>query len=279
MLKRVITGVVAILILLPVLIFSDTVLFPIAISLISLVSLYELFQCTQMGKRFSVVVPLYVFAMTTPFLLRYLSDKVSFAMIAFVVAVVYILYLFALVVWSHGKLPFGDAAAVFALALYVIAAMSAIMYIRDFPSGGEYIYLLIFLGAWITDTFAYFTGFFLGKHKLIPDVSPKKTVEGAIGGIVFCALSFVIFGLAVDHFFGQSANLWFLLVSGIIISLISQVGDLIMSVIKRHYGIKDFGKIFPGHGGMLDRFDSILAVSLGLCAICMFATLCGISLI
>ena len=94
----------------------------------------------------------------------------SFALIAFIVAAVYLLYLFALVVWSHGKLPFGDAAATFALALYVIAAMSAIMYIRDFPLGGEYIYLLIFLGAWVTDTFAYFTGFLIGKHKLIIDI-------------------------------------------------------------------------------------------------------------
>ena len=87
------------------------------------------------------------------------------------------------------------------------------------------------------------------------------------------------FGWIVDVFFEQDANLLFLFISGILIALISQIGDLIMSVIKRHYGIKDFGKIFPGHGGMLDRFDSILAVSLGLCAICMFATLSGISLI
>ncbi|MBO5938961.1 MAG: phosphatidate cytidylyltransferase [Clostridia bacterium] len=279
MLKRVITGVVAILILLPVLIFSDTVLFPIAISLVSLVSLYELFQCTQMKKCVAVILPLYIFALVAPFLMRYLADGESFALIAFISAAVYVIYLFALVVWSHGKLPFSDAAAVFAMSLYVIAAMSAITYIRDFPFGGEYIYLLIFLGAWVTDTFAYFTGFLFGKHKLIPDVSPKKTVEGSIGGIVFCSLSFVAFGLIVDHFFGQDANLGFLLVSGVIISLISQIGDLIMSVIKRHYGIKDFGKLFPGHGGMLDRFDSILAVSLGLCAICMFATLSGISLI
>ncbi len=279
MLKRVITGVIAILLLLPVLIFSDTVLFPLAVSLISLVSLYELFKCTKMEKRGSVILPLYVFSVVAPFLMRYLENGVTFALIAFISVAIYLIYLFALVVWSHGKIPFGDAAAMFAMALYVIAAMTAITYVRDLPQGGKYIYLLIFLGAWVTDTFAYFTGFLFGKHKLIPDVSPKKTVEGSIGGIVFCALSFLAFGVIVDRFFGQNANLWFLLVSGVIISLVSQIGDLIMSVIKRHYGIKDFGKIFPGHGGMLDRFDSILAVSLALCAICMFATLSGLSLI
>ena len=279
MLKRVITGVVAILILLPVLIFSDTVVFPIAISLILLVSLYELFHCMHIEKRLAVVIPLYAFAVVAPFLMRYLYDLAEFALIAFIAAALYVIYLFALVVWSHGKLPFGEAAAVFAASLYVIAAMSAITYIRDFPYGGGYIYLLIFIGAWVTDTFAYFTGFLFGKHKLIPDVSPKKTIEGSIGGTLFCALAFVAFGWIVDVFFGQNPNLLFLFISGVMIALISQIGDLIMSVIKRHYGIKDFGKIFPGHGGMLDRFDSILAVSLGLCAICMFATLSGISLI
>ena len=165
------------------------------------------------------------------------------------------------------------------LAMYISAALSAIVFIRDFQDSGKYIYLLIFIGAWFTDIFAYFTGYFVGKHKLIEDVSPKKTIEGSIGGIVFCALGFVGLGLVVDVWFEQDANLLFLAICGVIISLISQIGDLIMSVIKRHYGIKDFGKIFPGHGGMLDRFDSILAVSLGLCAICMFAMLSGITLI
>ena len=279
MLKRVITGIVAVLILLPVLFFSNTVVFPIAIAFVSAVSLYELFHCMHSEKRLWVVIPLYAFAVIAPFLMRYLADGEQFAAISFIAAAIYIIYLFGLVVWSHGSLPFGEAAAIFAASLYVIAAMAAIMYLRDFPYGGEYLYLLIFIGAWVTDTFAYFTGFLFGKHKLIPDVSPKKTIEGSIGGTLCCALAFVVFGLVVDVFFGQNADLLFLFISGLIIALISQIGDLIMSVIKRHYGIKDFGKIFPGHGGMLDRFDSILAVSLGLCAICMFAELCGLSLI
>lgn len=279
MLKRVITGIVAVLILLPVLFFSNTVVFPLAIAFVSVVSLYELFHCMHIEKRLSIVLPIYIFAAVAPFVMRYVADGEQFGGIAFIAAAIYMIYLFALVVWSHGSLPFGDAAAIFAASLYVIAAMSAITYLRDFPYGGEYLYLLIFIGAWVTDTFAYFTGFLFGKHKLIPDVSPKKTVEGSIGGTLCCALAFVAFGVIVDGFFGQDANLLFLFISGVIVALVSQIGDLIMSVIKRHYGIKDFGKIFPGHGGMLDRFDSILAVSLGLCAICMFAMLSGISLI
>jgi phosphatidate cytidylyltransferase len=101
-----------------------------------------------------------------------------------------------------------------------------------------------------------------GKHKLIPDVSPKKTVEGSIGGIAFCILAMVIFGIVVEAVSSYEANLIALAFAGLVISVVAQIGDLLMSVIKRTYGIKDYGKIFPGHGGILDRFDSILAVSI-----------------
>lgn len=278
MLKRIITAVVAMAVLIPVLIFSGTVVFPIAIALVSFLCLYEIFKCMGAQKKLSIVLPIYLFAVVSPFLLRMLDTYVQYALIAFIVSALYIIYLFARVVWSHGKFQISDAASIFIMSAYIIASLSVLMYIRDFQPAGKYIYLLVFIGAWVTDTFAYFTGFFLGKHKLIEDVSPKKTVEGSIGGIVFCALGFVALGLIVDRWFGQNANILFLIVSGVIISVISQIGDLIMSVIKRHYKIKDFGKIFPGHGGMLDRFDSILAVSLGLGAICMFVTLTGIQL-
>ena len=119
----------------------------------------------------------------------------------------------------------------------------------------------------------------VGKHKLIPEVSPKKTIEGSIGGTLFCALSFVAFGIIVDNFFGMNANLIFLAISGVIVSIVAQMGDLIMSLIKREYGIKDYGKLFPGHGGILDRFDSILSVSLMLAIICIFAGITNIRLI
>jgi phosphatidate cytidylyltransferase len=231
-----------------------------------------------MEKKAAIVIPPYLYALVSPFLLRYLESRVTFALIAFIAAALYLLYLFALIVWSHGKLPFGNVLSVYALTVYILAALLSILYVRDFNAAGKYIYLLIFIGAWVTDTFAYFTGVLFGKHKLIEDVSPKKTIEGSVGGILFCAAGCVALGLVTDRFFDQNANLLFLAISGVILSVVSQIGDLIMSVIKRHYGIKDYGKIFPGHGGMLDRFDSILAVSLGLSAICMFVSLTGIQL-
>lgn len=278
MLTRIITSIVAVCVLIPALLLSNTVVFPIAIAVVAVISLYEMFKCFGYEKKWAMTIPLYLIAATAPACVRYIKKPVNVAYLAMIAAVVYGIYLFALIVWSHGKLPFGNTVAMLLLAMYIIAALSAIVFIRDFQDSGKYIYLLIFIGAWVTDIFAYFTGYFLGKHKLIEDVSPKKTIEGSIGGIVFCALGFVGLGLVVDVWFEQDANLLFLAICGVIISLISQIGDLIMSVIKRHYGIKDFGKIFPGHGGMLDRFDSILAVSLGLCAICMFSAITGISL-
>jgi len=125
---------------------------------------------------------------------------------------------------------------------------------------------MIFIGAWSTDTFAYFTGKFFGRHKLPPkirDVSPNKTIEGIIGGIVFCAAAFVLYGFIIAKMkrFDAEPNYIILACAGILTSLISILGDLAMSAIKRNYYIKDFGTIFPGHGGILDRFDSVMAVA------------------
>lgn len=111
----------------------------------------------------------------------------------------------------------------------------------------------VFILAWVTDTFAYFSGVFLGKHKLIPEISPKKTVEGAIGGIIGCT----IISCGYAYIFNPSFVKWSLFL-GILGSILSQIGDLIASGIKRYLGVKDYGNLMPGHGGVLDRFDSIL---------------------
>ena len=275
---RILTSLVAVCILIPVLIFSHTVVFPIALAIASMICIYEMTKCV--GQRsLKVTLPLYLMTIVSPFLMRYVAMK-TFAVIAFIVIGAYLLYLFTLIITSHGKLSFSDTLSNFAVCLYIITACSAIVFIRDFENNGKYIYFLIFIGAWITDIFAYFSGVFFGKHKLIPDVSPKKTVEGSIGGTLFCAIFFVLLGVVVQYIDNSvNANLIFLFVAGVIIAIISQIGDLIMSVIKRHYGIKDYGKLFPGHGGMLDRFDSILAVSLGIAMVLAFSTLIGVNIL
>lgn len=278
MLKRVITGACLVALLVPLILFSGTVALPIVIAIISVVSAYEMAKCMGYSKKPYIAIPVYVAALALPFMMRYIASFVTVAMIAFIFAIVYLLYLFVFIITSHGKLTFSEVITFFATELYIISALNSIIYIRDFNDSGKYIIILIFIGAWITDTFAYFTGVLIGKHKLIEDVSPKKTIEGSIGGMFFCTVFYVLFGIIVGHFFSMNTNLVLLAVSGLLMSVVSQIGDLIMSVIKRHYGIKDYGRIFPGHGGMLDRFDSIIAVSIGLACICAFVALTGIQL-
>lgn len=277
MLKRVITGFVAFCIMLPILFFSDTIIFPIAVAIVLAICIYEMSKCMGYEKKIYITLPIYIFSIASPFIIRY--ELIDFVPIIFIFIAFYLLYLFALIVWSKGNLPFGEIMALFATLSYIIAAILSIMYIRFFVENGKYLYFLVFIGAWITDIFAYFTGYLFGKHKLIEAVSPKKTIEGSIGGIVFCAIGYAIFGIVVERFFNADANIIFLVISGVVISVVSQIGDLIMSVIKRHYKIKDYGKIFPGHGGMLDRFDSISSVALVLAAICMIGNLIGINLL
>ena len=127
----------------------------------------------------------------------------------------------------------------------------------------------------MTDTFAYFCGRLFGKHKLIPDVSPKKTIEGSIGGTLFCVGAMILYGVIVHRIAEGTMEVNFLMlgVSGLLIAVVSQIGDLLMSSIKRVYGIKDYGRLFPGHGGVLDRFDSVLAVSVMLAVISMSTNL------
>ena len=156
-----------------------------------------------------------------------------------------------------------DIALCFFAAVYVAISFTSILITRDLNPYGEILYLMIFIGAWSSDTFAYFTGSLFGRHKLIPDVSAKKTIEGSVGGIIGCALAFVVYGFIIARLnrFTAEPDYIILAGAGVITSVIAQLGDLSASAIKRNYGVKDYGSIFPGHGGILDRFDSVMAVA------------------
>ena len=132
---------------------------------------------------------------------------------------------------------------------------------------GLWTLVLVLICAWGSDVFAYFTGRFFGRHKLIPEVSPKKTVEGAIGGVVCATGIAVLYGFIVSSATSLTPDYIVLAVCGFLLSAVSQVGDLIASLIKREHGIKDYGNIFPGHGGVMDRFDSVLSITTVLMAI------------
>ncbi len=270
---RIITGVVAVCLLIPILIFSDTPALPLMLALCSAIAIWEMMNCIGLKKAYALTVPLYLYAVLFPFFLRYESNVYFVRQVILVVCLITALYFFSVLTFSHGKYKLADIAVCYMTAFYIIAAFNAILFLHDWQLGGRYVYLTVFIGAWVTDTFAYFCGILFGRggrHKLIPDVSPKKTVEGSIGGIVFCMLAMLVFGLVINKATDLHANYLVLLFAGLLASVVSQIGDLCMSVIKRTYGIKDYGKLFPGHGGVLDRFDSVLAVALVLVSYCSF---------
>lgn len=126
---------------------------------------------------------------------------------------------------------------------------------------GQFLVLLPLLAAWGADTCALFAGMFFGKHKLAPVVSPKKTVEGAVGGVIGGAVLVLLVALLMNATLGLKMPLWSAVVLGAVGAVLGEIGDLSFSVIKRQTGIKDYGHIFPGHGGVLDRFDSVLFVA------------------
>ena len=175
-------------------------------------------------------------------------------------------------IFKHEKTNYADVAyAVFGTFL-ISFGMSAIPIVCTSSASITFCFICAFALPWMADAGGFFIGASFGKHKLCPKISPKKTVEGAIGGILFCDLTAVIIGL-IFHFWvmpDANINFWALILLGVIDAPVSILGDLSFSLIKRSYGIKDYGSIFPGHGGMLDRFDSIIFTAPVLVAINQF---------
>ena len=256
MLKRTITALLALLVFVPVLIFSDTVIFPIVVALFIVVAMFEMFRCLAVHQNIGLTIPFYLIGAASPFLVRYWEDKSNVCTAVLMTLAALVLYVMTVIVISKNKITFSQATSVFVSAFYIAFSFCGIVYMRDMEN--EFIYLLIFIGAWITDIFAYLVGCAIGKHKLIPDISPKKTIEGSIGGTIFCVGAFVLWAYIIDII---DMGLPVIIIAGVVASCVSQIGDLFMSAIKRQHGIKDYGKIFPGHGGVLDRFDSVMAVS------------------
>lgn len=260
MAQRIITGIILLAVFIPILIFSDTIIFTIVIALISLIGVYEMLRCLKVHKSPAIAIPSLIIALGTPFGARLIPNSASFAPWVLGIAVLYMFWLSAYCVIKRDTVAYSLISSVFMSVIYVTVGFTSLILLRD-SENGKYIFWLVFVGAWITDTMAYFTGFLFGRHKLIPEISPKKTVEGAIGGTLFAGLAYVLYGYIISRITGVDMHLIMLFIAGIIAAVVAQFGDLIASVIKRQAGIKDYGNIFPGHGGILDRFDSIIALA------------------
>ena len=253
---------------LPILFLSEYLVYPIAIALLSTVALFEMSGLTGFRKDLFVMIPAALICAMLPV---YVYFAPGFAMLITVSAALlffYMMYLFAYSVLKRGRVNFSEISAHFVTFAYITASFTALCLVR-YIVNGVYYFALVFVASWVCDVFAYFVGRAFGKHKLIPEISPKKTVEGAIGGVVCTMLCFVLYGFIISLISEFTPNYFILAIFGVVLSVVAQFGDLIASLIKREHGVKDYGCIFPGHGGVLDRFDSILAVSPFLLALCV----------
>jgi phosphatidate cytidylyltransferase len=269
--RRFITAGIIILVLTAVRFLSKFLVYPLVISSLCLTAVYELLKVLGMHKSFIVSIPSYLIAFALPTVCYFVEPQYqySYLLISAYVLMVFLLYLFGACVFTKGRITFSSISSVFALEVYAIASFTSMSMIRYIPYG-LFCLGIILISAWICDSFAYIVGSLIGKHKLIPEISPKKTVEGSIGGIVFATAALNIYGVILELVTDITVSYITLTVLGVILSVVSQVGDLVASVIKREHGIKDFGNVMPGHGGIMDRFDSILPVSIVLLVFCMY---------
>lgn len=252
MLVRIIVGVVCAPLLLAVLFFCPPWALPCLYALLSMLAQHELLWATGLVKNRLVVALAACAAGAVPFLLYFGCPAAAYIglLLALVIA-------FFLIAMNTGRtLGFPQLAAALFSALVVPLFLSLVIEIRN-GENGLYLLVLPFLAAWMSDTGAYFTGTFLGRHKLCPNISPKKSVEGAVGGVLGALVGGAVYALIMVKGFDFTVNYAVLAVICAAGSVAGQFGDLIFSYIKREFGIKDYGRLFPGHGGVLDRFDSI----------------------
>ncbi len=246
MLIRIITAVVALPLFFAVVFFLPPVCLVLAISALCATAAYELLWRTGAVRDKRYVFLACLLAAYIPLWMAYLEE------IWMLLCGVFAVFVALSVMWLRNEKQgsFSKIALTMFGGVVFPLLYATLLLLHEF---GNAVFLLPFVAAWTTDTGAYFVGRFLGKKKLAPIISPKKTVEGAVGGVLICILCMVAYGLII-----KAESLVFFAVSGLVLSVLSQVGDLSLSIIKREYNIKDYGVIFPGHGGVLDRFDSVL---------------------
>ena len=213
------------------------------------VALHEFYNAFDIIQKRPIYEIGYAFVACMFLAILFVFDTGAYAFILF------ILFLVAIIYVLRQKRDVIDLSLTFSGILYICFCFNYIILISERLDRGHIYVWLVFIIAFLTDTFAYFVGRRFGRHKLMPKTSPKKTIEGSIGGIAGSTIACIVFGLIFKLPIG------IMVIIAIFGSIIAQMGDLIASAIKRYVGIKDYGKLIPGHGGVLDRFDSVLLVA------------------
>ncbi|MBQ9543918.1 MAG: CDP-archaeol synthase [Clostridia bacterium] len=253
--QRLITAGIGLAIFFPFVFLSHTYLWEIFAAVLSFLGVFELLRALKVLNKWEISVPSLVYSLIMPLFFARDSRSLFDATILYLCLVL----MFTMIVNRRVAPEKVCFAAVF--AIYITCAFTSLVTVRRLPLG-ENVFFMIFAGAWISDSAAYFVGLAFGSHPLCPKLSPKKTVEGAIGGLFGGMAAVLIYGLIADLISPKSFNYLSLVFVGAVIGVVSQFGDLLCSAIKRRVDIKDFSDILPGHGGILDRFDSVMAVSL-----------------
>ncbi len=221
--------------------------------LLSGIGAYELMKCINARKniRFSTAIAAaFVLIVPSAFGEAFQIPAIMFCLIVH----------FVFAVWKAGEMKWCEIATAFFAITVIPYALSAFLRMTDAGFSRAYL-LLPLIFSFASDSGAFFVGLAFGKHKLAPKVSPKKTIEGAVGGLLGNVVGGIIFALIMNYFFEQSINYYMISAIGVICSIVAQLGDLSFSLIKREFGIKDYGFLFLAHGGVLDRFDSVIFVA------------------
>ena len=255
--KRIATAVVMVPLLILLLLVAPQWLAAVLFGVMMSIAAYELLYRTRLVRQGRLVV--YSAAMAFAVVMwSYFGALQAYLLLGLLV---FVMLLFVEMMMDHVKIHLETLGLCMVggfLVPYLLSALVRILTMRY----GRYVILIPFLVAFLSDSGAYFVGLKFGKHKLSPVVSPNKTIEGALGGIVTAMASMVIYALVLDLLpVGIQVNYALAVLYGLAGSLAGIFGDLCFSVIKRQTGIKDYGDLFPGHGGILDRFDSLVTVA------------------
>ncbi len=249
---RILTAVVALPLFVAFIYFGGAPLY-VLFTVMSCIGLYEFHRAYKIEDR--ILLGLAMGASGCYYLLLFLFSNRYFG----AVLALYLLILLVCFVIRFPKIKFESITLSFVAFIYVTYLFSHIVLLREEKLfGGIWLVWLVFLIAFGSDTFAYFTGRLFGKHKLAKLLSPNKTIEGAVGGVAAATLLSMGYGIILSnqHVMGSEFHPILFAVLGAVGSVLSQLGDLAASAIKRQTAIKDFGKLLPGHGGVIDRFDS-----------------------
>lgn len=257
--QRLIFGFLGALAVIGIIVFCPTEAVGAILGVITLIALGEFYNVTGLFSKKSPFMLLGFAYCLVLFIGVIIKPELVFDY-AILSIVIYVFLLMSFMVLFRSKCSFSDCALSFIGSMYISVFFAHILLIRQLEPGKILIWIL-FISAWGTDTFAYFAGRLFGKHKLCPGISPKKTVEGAIGGTLGCIMLVCIYAYIISLVNNYQVNWLNIVVISTLSAVFSQIGDLAASCIKRENGAKDYSNLIPGHGGILDRFDSVLLIS------------------